>query len=107
MYLYFPPSHLSLPNFAGYFNNQGGGTRRCDVKGNACKVALMLSSLEELSFVALSWSCETVITAQQTKPSLPLQLYTANGIYFINGKVWGKENLSFSVTYVPKQMALF
>lgn len=88
MYLYFfPLSFFSPSNFGGYFNNRGGGTRRCDVKGNACKVVLTLSSLEELSFVALSWGCETVITAQQTKPSLLLWLYTANSIYFINEKV--------------------
>lgn len=87
IYLHLSPSLFSPSNFAGYFNNRGGGTWHRDVKGNACKVVLTLSSLEELSFVALSWSCETVITAQQTKPSLLLQLYTANGIYFINEKV--------------------
>lgn len=58
MHLYFP--HLSLfspSNFTGDFNNRGGGTRCCDVEGKACKVVLTPSSLEELSFVALSWSC--------------------------------------------------
>lgn len=88
MYLYFfPPSLFSPSNFAGYLNNRGGGARRRDVKGNACKVVLPLSSLEELSFVALSWSCETVITAQQTKPSLLLWRSAANGIYFIHERV--------------------
>lgn len=58
MHLY-PPLHLHththkptpsnplffflLHNFTGYFNNWGGGTRRCDVEGKACKVVLTLA----------------------------------------------------------------
>ena len=106
MYLY-PPlslSRFSPSNFAGCFNNRA---RRRHGRGNARKVALTLSSLEELSFVASSWSCESVIAAQQRKPGLLLQLHTANGHSFINEKVGGKENLSRSVTRVPKPTTLF
>lgn len=58
LYFFFPP-RLFFPPFqlCRVFSTIGGvGTRRRDVKGNACKVLLTLSSLEELSFVALSWS---------------------------------------------------
>lgn len=120
IYLYPPPtfSHtnphppprsffFSPSNFTGYFNNWGGGTRRCDVEGKACKVVLTLAVFIRGAVICCLVTELLNSNHRAANKGLPPRLDAANSIYYINEKVRGKENLSCSVTHVPKQMTLF